>query len=121
VDAELRYHTRMQFISEMLSAVGRLLIKLALLIVGAVIMLVLLCVGALTVLWVVLKALITGRKPELTTSFVSFRQFRHTTWTQRDTDGGDQTAPGEIIEGQAVEVRDDTALPDSTDRDQHKK
>jgi hypothetical protein len=101
----------MQFISEILSAIARTLFKLALLIVGVVVTLVLLCVGAVVLLWVLLKALVTGRKPVFVTTFTSFRQFQHGVWTRGAPGAGENAATGEIIEGQAVEVRHDTALP----------
>jgi hypothetical protein len=105
----------MQFITKSISVIARTLLRLALFVVGAVFVLILLCVGLLGLLYVLLKALLTGRKPVFVTSFMRFQQasqqFQRGNWNTRQSAGGDTTSTGEVIEGQAIEVRDDTALP----------
>jgi len=63
---------------------------------------------------------ITGRKPVIVTTFSSFRQasqFGHGMWSNGSQQSGEHTATGEIIEGQVIEVRDDTALTHSPEKD----
>lgn len=104
---------------KLLDALARIVTRLFLLIVAAVFAVVLLCFALLGLVWILLKALITGRKPVFVTTFMQFRQatqqFNRGSWSTQQP-GQEQREPaGDVIEGQATEIRDDTALPHKED------
>jgi uncharacterized membrane protein YgcG len=105
----------MQFLMNAVDTLARLLSRLFLLIMAAAFAVVLLCFALLGLVWILLKALITGRKPVFVTSFMQFRQasqqFRRGGWNSRQSDGDGFAPGGDVIEGQATEIRDDKALP----------
>lgn len=105
----------MQFLMTVVDTLARLVSRLLLLILAAVFALVFLCFALLGLVWILLKALITGRKPVFVTSFMQFRQmsqqFKRGGWTTQQSAGDNAESTGEVIEGTATEIRDDTALP----------
>ncbi len=104
----------MQWISTVFSVMVRIAIKLALLAAALVFILSLLCVALFSVAVVLLKALLTGRKPALVTSFTRFRQasqqFRSGEWPARAAYGAGRAASDDVMDVQAHEVRSDPAL-----------
>ena len=105
----------MQFPNDTVSVLLRMLLRVVLFVVGAVFVLILVCVGIIGFLYVLLKALLTGRKPGFVTTFVQFRQasqqFNPGGWRTRQSANDHSGATGDVIEGQATEVRDDPTLP----------
>jgi hypothetical protein len=100
---------------KIIASCSRTLTKLLLLVVAAGVALVLVCLALVGLLFVVIKALLTGRKPVLVSSLLRFRQasqqFNHGTWHPRQSTGDNSNATGDVIEGQAIEIRDDLKLP----------
>lgn len=98
----------MQFVSNVFSTIVRTALKLVLLAAALVFILSLLCVAVVSVVFVLLKALLTGRKPAFVTTFTRFnqasQQFRTGAWPGRP-------APADVMDVQAREVRNDAALP----------
>ncbi len=113
----------MQFLMNLFSTIVRILLRLAMLVVGIIFALVLLCVGLLGLLYVLLKALLTGRRPVFMTTFMQFRQasqqFKPRSWSTRQSANDDPASTREVIEGESVEVRDDTALPHKPEAPRH--
>lgn len=108
----------MDTLKNLVSTVIRLALKLVLLAAAAVFGLSLLFVGLLSMAFVLLKALLTGRKPAFVTTFQRFNQAR-----QQFRRGGfgaaSSTAAGgfghhatvaDVVDVQAHEVRDEQAL-----------
>ncbi|APW41536.1 hypothetical protein [Rhodoferax saidenbachensis] len=105
----------MEFVSTLFAAVVRTVFKLVLLAAALVFILSLLCVALVSVTWILLKALLTGRKPAFVTTFTRFRQasqqFRSGEWPARGGAGFGRAAPDDVMDVQAHEVRNDQALP----------
>jgi len=103
----------------MLDALGRIVTRLLLLIAAAVFAVVLLCFALLGLVWILLKALLTGRKPVFVTTFMQFRQatqhFNRGSWSNQQPEREQQAPTGDVIEGQATEIRDDASLPHKED------
>ncbi len=104
----------MQLVSNVLSAIIRTVFKLVLLAAALVFILSLLLVGLISVVVVLLKALLTGRKPAFVTSFTRFRQastqFRSGEWPGRAGTGFGRSGPVDVMDVQAHEVRNDPVL-----------
>lgn len=109
----------MDVLTHLISSISRLALKLVLLAAALIFALSLLCVALLSLAFVLLKALLTGRKPAFVTTFQHFNQAR-----QQFTRGGfgaaGATAGGgfahkapaaDVVDVQAHEVRNDQALP----------
>jgi len=100
---------------KIVDAIARIFSRLVLLVLAAGFALVFLCLALIGLVFVLLKALITGRKPVFITSFMQFRQasqqFRRGGWNTQQSAGDNVESTGEVIEGQATEIRDDPALP----------
>ena len=77
----------MELVSTLFSAIVRITFRLVLLAAALVFILSLLCVALVSLTWVLLKALLTGRKPAFVTTFTRFRQasqqFRSGEWPAR--------------------------------------
>jgi hypothetical protein len=105
----------MQLVSTLFSALVRITFRLVLLAAALVFILSLLCVALVSVTWVLLKALLTGRKPAFVTTFTRFRQasqqFRSGEWPTRGGAGFGRAAPDDVMDVQAHEVRNDPVLP----------
>ena len=105
----------MQFVSTVFSALVRTAFKLVLLAAALVFLLSLLCLALVSVAVVLLKALLTGRKPAFVTTFTRSRQasqqFRSGEWPARAGAGFGHAASGDVMDVQAHEVRHDQALP----------
>ncbi len=115
----------MQFLLDASSALVRLALKLVLFVAAIVFALGLLCVGLLTLVFVLLKALLTGRKPAFVTTFVRFQQasqqFRRGGGNYDPGAGqspGDGFVPsGVVIDVEATKVHSDLALPQPPESD----
>jgi hypothetical protein len=115
----------MEPVMNLISALARTLLKLTLLAAAVVFALCLLCIGVFSLVLVLLKALLTGRKPAFVTTFQRFRQASRQfgqfgqfgqagAFSQRDPSAGAGFArpvAGDVVDVQANEVRDDPALP----------
>ncbi|MDZ7919292.1 hypothetical protein [Rhodoferax sp.] len=114
----------MNLVSQVVSAVLRTVLKLALLAAALVFITSLLIVGLLSLVLVLLKALLTGRKPVFVTTFQRFnqarQQFKQGGWRAGPAGAGG-FAPGagvaDVVDVQAHEVRDEQALPYGTRSD----
>ncbi len=113
----------MQMLMNLISAIARIAMRLVFFAVAIVFALGLLCVGLIALVFVLLKALLTGRKPAFVTSFVLFNQMSQQfkrgggNFTQSPGDGFVPT--GEVIDGEATEVRSDLALPHQPEEDKN--
>jgi hypothetical protein len=108
----------MQFLMRFLSAIFRTVLKLVLLAGAAVFVLSLLLVALASLVLILLKALLTGRKPAFVTAFVRFRQA-----SQQFTRGGGRgrgsgpfagsggPSAGDVVDVQAHEVQKGAVLP----------
>ena len=109
----------MDTLNRLVSAITRTVLKLVLIAAAAVFALSLILVALVSLVWVLLKALLTGRKPAFVTTFQRFNQAR-----QQFKRGGfgaagasaaggfGHTAPAaDVVDVQAHEVRNDQALP----------
>ncbi len=108
----------MDTLMNLVSAVFRFALKLVLIAAAAVFALSLIFVALVSLVWVLLKALFTGRKPAFVTTFQRFNQAR-----QHFKRGGfgaagpsaagfGYSAPAaDVVDVQAHEVRNDQALP----------
>ena len=105
----------MELVSTVFSAIVRITFKLVLLAAALVFILSLLCVALLSVAVVLLKALLTGRKPAFVTTFTRFRQasqqFRSGNWPGSAGTGFGRAAPSDVMDVQAHEVRNAPVLP----------
>ena len=105
----------MHFIATVFSAIVRTVFKLVLLAAALVFGLTLLFLALVSVVFVLIKALLTGRKPAFVTTFTRFnqasQQFRSGGWSTRDGSVFGRSAPLDVMDVQAHEVRNDPALP----------
>ncbi len=105
----------MQFLINSIALIAQTLLRLVLFAMAAIFALVLMCFALLGLVFVFIKAVLTGRKPELLTTFIRFRQasqqFKRGDMRNRHSMGNDFTATGTVIDVQAFEVHDDPALP----------
>lgn len=105
----------MQVVAQVFSAILRTVFKLALLAAALVFIVSLLCVALVSVAFVLLKAVVTGRKPAFVTTFSRFnqasQQFRAGEWPSRRDAGFAGGAPDDVTDVEAREVRRDSALP----------
>ena len=112
----------MQLVLNLFSALVRTAVKLVLLAAALVFILSLLCVALVSVVVVLLKALLTGRKPAFVTTFIRFRQasqqFRRGDWPARAGSGFGQPGTGEVVDVQASEVHGGPVLPYGPSHDQ---
>lgn len=109
----------MNLVSQVVSAVLRTVLKLTVLAAALVFITSLLIVALLSLVFVLLKALITGRKPVFVTTFQRFNQARQQ--FKRGGFGaagsaaaggfGHQAPAADVVDVQAHEVRNDQALP----------
>ena len=106
----------MQTLTNLINSFCRLLLRIAMFVVAACLAVALLCVGLVVLAFVLLRALLTGRKPQVYTTFARFQQtsqqFNAGLWRTRPRGDGNAADGGTVIEGQAEEVRDDRSLPD---------
>ncbi len=106
----------MQTITRLIDNFCRLLLRVVMFIVAAGLAVILFCVALVVVAFVLLRALLTGRKPQVFTTFSRFhqtsQQFAFGRWQTTRTEQDTAQTSGTVIEGQATEVRDDPALPD---------
>ena len=97
----------MNFFTETIASVLRGMVKLVLLVLAAVFALAVLCAGLLVVVCLVLRFVLTGRKPAVVTTFSRFnqaaQQFRPGFGTGGATAGRPNSA--EIVDVEAHEVR----------------
>jgi type IV secretory pathway TrbD component len=98
----------MNVVSQFVAAVLRTVLKLGLLAAALVFVASLLIVALISIVFVLLKALVTGRKPEFVTSFQRFNQAR-----QQFRRGGAaaSASAGDVMDVQAREVPNDAPLP----------
>ncbi len=109
----------MNLVSQVISAVLRTVLKLTVLAAALVFVTSLLIVALLSLVFVLLKALLTGRKPVFVTTFQRFNQARQQ--FKRGGFGaagaaaaggfGHQATAADVVDVQAHEVRNDQALP----------
>lgn len=109
----------MNLVSQVISAVLRTVLKLTVLAAALVFVTSLLIVALLSLVFVLLKALLTGRKPVFVTTFQRFNQARQQ--FKRGSFGaagsaaaggfGHQAPAADVVDVQAHEVRNDQALP----------
>ena len=113
------HNRHMDTLKNLVSTVIRLALKLVLLAAAAVFGLSLLFVGLLSMAFVLLKALLTGRKPAFVTTFQRFNQARQQfrrggfgAAGSAATGGfGHHASVADVVDVQAHEVRDEQALP----------
>lgn len=117
----------------LVSAIFRTALKLVLIAAAAVFALSLIFVALISLVWVLLKALLTGRKPAFVTTFQRFNQAR-----QQFKHGGFRAGPSaaggfsggfglrgngaevvDVVDVQAHEVRSERVLPYQHDADKH--
>ncbi len=109
----------MDTLMNLVSAIFRTALKLVLIAAAAVFALSLIVVALVSVVWVLLKALLTGRKPAFVTTFQRFNQARQQFKRGGFGAAGPSAAGGfghnasvvDVVDVQAHEVRDDQALP----------
>nr|WP_315480880.1 hypothetical protein [uncultured Rhodoferax sp.] len=109
----------MDVLTHLVSTITRLAVKLLLIAAAAIFALSLLCVALLSLAFVLLKALLTGRKPAFVTTFQHFNQARQqfkrggfgAAGTTAAGGFGHQAPPADVVDVQAHEVRHDQALP----------
>lgn len=109
----------MDVLTHLVSSITRLALKLVLLAAALIFALSLLCVALLSLAFVLLKALLTGRKPAFVTTFQHFNQARQqfkrggfgAAGTPAEGGFGRQAPAADVVDVQAQEVRDDQALP----------
>ena len=91
------------------SAIFRIALKLVLIAAAAVFALSLIVVALLSVVWVLLKALLTGRKPAFVTTFQRFnqarQQFKRGDWATRSGPGFVRPTSDDVVDVQAHEVQ----------------
>lgn len=106
----------MQSLAGLFNSCCRFVLRIAMFIVAGVLAVILFGVALVVLAFVLLRALLTGRKPQVFTTFSRFhqtsQQFAFGRWQTRRTEGATTQTSGTVIEGQATEVRDDPALPD---------
>jgi hypothetical protein len=117
----------MDTLMNLFSAVFRVALKLVLIAAAAVFALSLICVALVSVVWVLLKALLTGRKPAFVTTIQRFNQARQQLKRGGFGAAGPSAAAGfgygapsaaaDVVDVQAHEVRNDQALPYRQDAD----
>ena len=107
----------MNLVSQVISAVLRTVLKLTVLAAALVFVTSLLIVALLSLVFVLLKALLTGRKPVFVTTFQRFnqarQQFKHGGFGSAGASAGfgHQAPAADVVDVQAHEVRNDQALP----------
>jgi len=109
------------------SAVFRTALKLVLLAAATVFALSLIVVALVSLVWVLLKALLTGRKPAFVTTFQRFNQARQQFKRGGFGAAGPSAAGGfahsaasaDVVDVQAHEVRNDQALPYGPNTERH--
>jgi len=117
----------MDTLINLVSAIFRFALKLVLIAAAAVFALSLISVALLSLVWVLLKALLTGRKPAFVTTFQRFNQARQQFKRGGFGAAGPSAAGGfrygapaaDVVDVQAHEVRNDQALPYGSNTDRH--
>jgi hypothetical protein len=117
----------MDTLMNLVSAIFRFALKLVLIAAAAVFALSLIFVALLSLVWVLLKALLTGRKPAFVTTFQRFNQARQQFKRGGFGAAGPSAAGGfrygapaaDVVDVQAHEVRNDQALPYGSNTDRH--
>lgn len=103
----------MHVVTNLVGALLRMVLKLALIAIAAVVALALLFGALVTLVLVLLKALLTGRKPTLVTAFVRFRQaqqqfkrgnYRGAWSSGHSAEGFARPTPDDVVDVQAHEV-----------------
>jgi hypothetical protein len=101
----------MKLISDLISGIVRGVVKLALMALTVVFVLGVLCIGLVLALALVIRFLLTGRKPAVFTTYTRFtqaaQQFRPGKWPGHATEVSPDSA--DVVDVQAHEVR--SALP----------
>jgi hypothetical protein len=109
------HNTHMNVVSQFVSAVLRTVLKLGLLAAALVFIASLLIVALISIVFVLLKALVTGRKPVFVTTFQRFnqarQQYKQGAWPGRAGPGFSRAAPEDVVDVQAHEVRSEQVLP----------
>jgi hypothetical protein len=116
----------MDVLTHLVSSITRLALKLVLLAAALIFALSLLCVALLSLAFVLLKALLTGRKPAFVTTFQHFNQARQqfkrggfgAAGTSAAGGFGHQAPAADVVDVQAHEVRNDKVLPHRAPSDQ---
>ncbi|OYQ43093.1 hypothetical protein CHU94_00480 [Rhodoferax sp. TH121] len=109
----------MNLVSQVVSVVLRTVLKLTVLAAALVFITSLLIVALLSLVFVLLKALLTGRKPVFVTTFQRFNQARQqfkrggfgAAGSAAAKGFGHQAPAADVVDVQAHEVRDDQTLP----------
>jgi hypothetical protein len=117
----------MDTLMNLVSAIFRFALKLVLIAAAAVFALSLIFVALLSLVWVLLKALLTGRKPAFVTTFQRFnqarQQFKRGGFGAAGSSGaggfGHSASAADVVDVQAHEVRNDQALPYAPNADRH--
>lgn len=106
----------MNLISGLVNGTLRVLTKIVLLVLTAVFVLSVLCIALVLVLMVMIRFLLTGRKPTIFTTVTRFhqaaQQFRPGSWPGHGTAARPDTA--DVVDVQAHEVRDVLSAPRPT-------
>ncbi len=108
----------MDTLMNLVSAVFRTALKLVLIAAAAVFALSLIFVGLVSLVWVLIKALLTGRKPAFVATFQRFNQARQqfkrggfgSAGPSAVGDFGYGAPAADVVDVQAHEVRNDQAL-----------
>jgi hypothetical protein len=112
---------------EVIAVLFRLAIQLMFFLLAFVMALGLLFIGVLSVLWVLLRALLTGRKPAFVVTLQRFeqarRQFRRGGRFAQADGAGDRGDVVDVVDARVVDVQEKpssapVALPPARDRDQ---
>ncbi len=106
----------MQTLTRLINDFCRLVLRVFMFIVAAGLAVILFIVALVVVAFVLLRALLTGRRPQVFTTFTRFhqttQQFNFGRWHSGRPGERPAETSGSVIEGQATEIRDDPALPD---------
>ena len=117
----------MDTLMNLVSAIFRTVLKLALIAAAAVFALSLIFVALVSLVWVLLKALLTGRKPAFVTTIQRFNHARQqfqrggfgATGPSAAAGFGHSASAADVVDVQAHEVRNDQALPYGQGSEKH--
>jgi hypothetical protein len=97
----------MNLLIETVASVLRGLLKVALIAVSALLVLAVLCIGLLFAATMVIRFVVTGRRPTMTSTFGHFQhatqRFRPRPWSGQGSQGSSNSA--DVVDVQAHEVR----------------
>ena len=104
---------RMQWISHLVGLLFRGMAKIALLLVVTTFLVGILCIALLTVLFMVIRFVLTGRKPTFVTAFTRFhqtaQQYQQGQWPQQSAKSPRDTS--DVVDVESREARSALAVP----------